>query len=143
MWEIVMTEKEKLAFKNRLRNYTFHLDTINELEEEIKIMWYDLAGVKGVGYEQIVPNTNQLIKELRRLDVGNKIDTLEEQIKAHREEINKLDVMLNQINKNDRELIKKKFIHNYTYHELSKQSYMAVNAIVYRIDKALEIVVYI
>ena len=106
-------------------------------------MWYDLAGVKGVGYEPIVPNTNQLIKELRRLDMGDKIDTLEEQIKAHREEINKLDVMLNQINKNDRELIKKKFIHNYTYHELSKQSYMAVNAIVYRIDKALEMVVYI
>lgn len=138
-----MTEKEKDAFKNRLKNYTFHLESIEELKEEINVMWYNLAGVKGKGFETIVPNTNQLIKELKRLDTGDKIETLEEQINAHREELNKLDAMLNQINKNDRELIKKKYIHNYTYYELSKKSYMAVNAIVYRIDRALEMVIYI
>jgi predicted nuclease with TOPRIM domain len=138
-----MNTKEAEAFKNRLRNYTFHLESIEELKEEINVMWYGLAGVKGKGFETIVPNTNQLIKELKRLDAGDKIETLEEQIKSHREELNKLDTMLNQINESDRELVKKKYIHNYTYHELSKKSYMAVNAIVYRIDKALEMVVYI
>ena len=138
-----MTDKEINAFKNRLKNYSFHVEKIKELESQVRLIWYDLSGVKGVGYEPIIPNTNQLIKELKRLDMGEKIDFLVAQINSHKKEIEQLDVMLNQIEKEDRELLIKKYINNYTYYDLSKVSYMSVSTLVYRIDKALEKVVYL
>lgn len=42
-----MNEKEVEAFKNRIRNYNFHIEQIEQINEEMNVVFYDLTGVKG------------------------------------------------------------------------------------------------
>lgn len=138
-----MNEKEVEAFKNRIRNYSFHIEQIEQINEEINVVFYDLTGVKGASYDYHVPCTNQAIKNEHRTDLLEKLEELKEKKKAHQEELDKLNAMLNQLNKTDRELVKKKLINNFTYDELSNQSYMARTTIQYRIDKAIKDIRYL
>lgn len=138
-----MNEKEVEAFKNRIRNYNFHIEQIEQINEEINIVFYDLTGVKGASYGYHAPCTNQAIKNEHRTDLLEKLEELKEKKKAHQEELDKLNAMLNQLNKTDRELVKKKLINNFTYDELSNQSYMARTTIQYRIDKAIKDIRYL
>ena len=138
-----MNEKEVEAFKNRIRNYNFHIEQIEQINEEMNVVFYDLTGVKGASYDYHAPCTNQAIKNEHRTDLLEKLEELKEKKKAHQEELDKLNAMLNQLNKTDRELVKKKLINNFTYDELSNQSYMARTAIQYRIDKAIKDIRYL
>ena len=138
-----MNEKEVEAFKNRIRNYSFHIEQIEQINEEINVVFYDLTGVKGASYDYQAPCTNQAIKNEHRTDLLEKLEELKEKKKAHQEELDKLNAMLNQLNKTDRELVKKKLINNFTYDELSNQSYMARTTIQYRIDKAIKDIRYL
>ena len=138
-----MNEKEVEAFKNRIRNYNFHIEQIEQINEEINIVFYDWTGVKGASYDYHAPCTNQAIKNEHRTDLLEKLEELKEKKKAHQEELDKLNAMLNQLNKTDRELVKKKLINNFTYDELSNQSYMARTTIQYRIDKAIKDIRYL
>lgn len=138
-----MNEKEVEAFKNRIRNYNFHIEQIEQINEEINVVFYDLTGVKGVSYDYHAPCTNQAIKNEHKTDLLEKLEELKEKKKAHQEELDKLNAMLNQLNNTDRELVKKKLINNFTYDELSNQSYMARTTIQYRIDKAIKDIRYL
>lgn len=138
-----MNEKEVEAFKNRIRNYNFHIEQIELINEEMNVVFYDLTGVKGANYDYHAPCTNQAIKNEHRTDLLEKLEELKEKKKAHQEELDKLNAMLNQLNKTDRELVKKKLINNFTYDELSNQSYMARTTIQYRIDKAIKDIRYL
>lgn len=138
-----MNEKEVEAFKNRIRNYNFHIEQIELINEEMNVVFYDLIGVKGASYDYHAPCTNQAIKNEHRTDLLEKLEELKEKKKAHQEELDKLNAMLNQLNKTDRELVKKKLINNFTYDELSNQSYMARTTIQYRIDKAIKDIRYL
>lgn len=138
-----MTEKEVEAFKNRIKNYNFHIEQIERINEDINIVFYNLTGVKGASYDYHVPCTNQAVKNERRTDLMERLEELKEKKKAHQEELKKLNAMLNQLDPTTREFTKKKYINNYTYDELSNQSYMARNTIKYRIDKAISKIKYI
>lgn len=138
-----MTQKEMEAFKNRLRNYLFHQDKVEELTDELSNIHYEMVGVKGVSYDYRVSSTNEDIKKDHQRKLMEKADVLAKERESHSNELYQLNKMLVQIKLDDRLLVMDKYVFKNTYEELSQKHSMVISAIKYRIDKAILEVDYI
>lgn len=138
-----MTQNEMEAFKNRLKNYLFHQDKIEELTDEISNIHYEMVGVKGISYDYRVSSTNVEIKKDHQRKLMEKADILVKERESHSNELYQLNKMLVQIKLDDRLLVMDKYVFKKTYEELSKKHSMVISAIKYRIDKAILEVDYI
>lgn len=138
-----MTQNEMEAFKNRLKNYLFHQDKINELTDEISNIHYEMVGVKGINYDYRVSSTNEDIKKDHQRKLMEKADVLAKERESHSNELYQLNKMLVQIKLDDRLLVMDKYVFKKTYEELSQKHSMVISAIKYRIDKAILEVDYI
>lgn len=65
------------GFKNNLKNYVYYKHKISQLQDEIDYLYHSLTGLAGKGFGESVRNTNQALKEQRRLETLDKIETLE------------------------------------------------------------------
>lgn len=138
-----MTSKEIDTFKNRLRNYNYYQDRINEIDEELSLIRYEMAGVKGISFEYRVSSTNIKLKDVRKLELLEKHDSLVNEKYEHVRELDKLNRMLIQTKLYQRQLIFEKYVNKKTYSQLSKKYHMAVSVIKYNIDKAMLNIEYI
>lgn len=138
-----MTQNEMEAFKNRLKNYIFHQDKVEELTDEISNIHYEMVGVKGISYDYRVSSTNEEIKKDHQRKLMEKADVLAKERESHSNELYQLNKMLVQIKLDDRLLVMDKYVFKKTYEELSKKHSMVISAIKYRIDKAILEVDYI
>lgn len=138
-----MNDKQIVAFKNRMRNYGFLRDSIEENKEELELKWYDLSNLKGVSFDRQKGTTNEFEKNIKKLDGYDDIQKLEDAIAKAQEELNKLDDMMEQMPVFEREMCKRKFINNFSYQELSVKCYMDRTTLKRKLDKALHVVEYI
>lgn len=138
-----MTLNEMEAFKNRLKNYIFHQDKVEELTDEISNIHYEMVGVKGISYDYRVSSTNEEIKKDHQRKLMEKADILAKERESHSNELYQLNKMLVQIKLDDRLLVMDKYVFKKTYEELSQKHSMVISAIKYRIDKAILEVDYI
>lgn len=138
-----MTQNEMEAFKNRLKNYLFHQDKVEELTDKISNIHYEMVGVKGINYDYRVSSTNEDIKKDHQRKLMEKADLLSKERESHSNELYQLNKMLVQIKLDDRLLVMDKYVFKKTYEELSKKHSMVISAIKYRIDKAILEVDYI
>lgn len=138
-----MTQNEMEAFKNRLKNYLFHQDKVEELTDELSNIHYEMVGVKGVSYDYRVSSTNEDIKKDHQRKLMEKADVLAKERESHSNELYQLNKMLVQIKLDDRLLVMDKYVFKKTYEELSQKHSMVISAIKYRIDKAILEVDYI
>lgn len=138
-----MTSKEMDTFKNRLRNYNYYQDRINEIDEELSLIRYEMAGVKGISFEYRVSSTNIKLKDVRKLELLEKHDSLVNEKYEHVKELEKLNRMLIQTELYQRQLIFEKYVNKKTYSQLSKKYHMAASVIKYNIDKAMLNIDYI
>lgn len=138
-----MTLKEMDAFKNRLKNYNYHQDRINKIDEELSLIRYEMVGVKGINFDYRVSSTNIKLKDERKLELLEKHDSLVREKTEHIRELDKLNRMLIQTELYRSQLIIEKYINKRTYSQLSKKYHMAVSVIKYNIDKAMRSIEYI
>lgn len=138
-----MTSKEMDAFKNRLKNYNYHQDRINKIDEELSLIRYEMVGVKGISYDYRVSSTNIKLKDERKLELLEKHDSLVREKTEHIRELDKLNRMLIQTELYRSQLIIEKYVNKRTYSQLSKKYHMAVSVIKYNIDKAMRSIEYI
>lgn len=138
-----MTSKEMDAFKNRLKNYNYHQDRINKIDEELSLIRYEMVGVKGINFDYRVSSTNIKLKDQRKLELLEKHDSLVREKTEHIRELDKLNRMLIQTHLYQRQLIIEKYVNKRTYSQLSKKYHMAVSVIKYNIDKAMRSIEYI
>ena len=138
-----MTSKEMDTFKNRLRNYNYYQDRINEIDEELSLIRYEMAGVKGISFEYRVSSTNIKLKDVRKLELLEKHDSLVNEKYEHVKELEKLNRMLIQTELYQRQLIFEKYVNKKTYSQLSKKYHTAASVIKYNIDKAMLNIDYI
>lgn len=138
-----MTSKEMDAFKNRLKNYNYHQDRINKIDEELSLIRYEMVGVKGINFDYRVSSTNIKLKDERKLELLEKHDSLVREKTEHIRELDKLNRMLIQTELYRSQLIIEKYINKRTYSQLSKKYHMAVSVIKYNIDKAMRSIEYI
>ncbi len=138
-----MTSKEMDAFKNRLKNYNYHQDRINKIDEELSLIHYEMVGVKGINFDYRVSSTNIKLKDERKLELLEKHDSLVREKTEHIRELDKLNRMLIQTELYRSQLIIEKYVNKRTYSQLSKKYHMAVSVIKYNIDKAMRSIEYI
>ena len=138
-----MTSKEMDAFKNRLKNYNYHQDRINKIDEELSLIRYEMVGVKGINFDYRVSSTNIKLKDKRKLELLEEHDGLVNEKVEHIRELDKLNKMLIQMKMYQRQLIVEKYVNKRTYSQLSKKYHMAVSVIKYNIDKAMRSIEYI
>lgn len=138
-----MTEKQIEAFKNRLRNYTFLQEEIEELNEELEYRWYNLTGLKGVAFDRIGGTTNESVKSQKKLKEYDEIEKIEKHIASNKKELATLDKMINQMGKFEKVMTIDKYIHNYTYEELSARCYMDKSTLKRRLDRELARIEYL
>ncbi len=138
-----MTSKEMDAFKNRLKNYNYHQDRINKIDEELSLIRYEMVGVKGINFDYRISSTNIKLKDQRKLELLEKHDSLVREKTEHIRELDKLNRMLIQTHLYQRQLIIEKYVNKRTYSQLSKKYHMAVSVIKYNIDKAMRSIEYI
>lgn len=138
-----MTSKEMDAFKNRLKNYNYHQDRINKIDEELSLIHYEMVGVKGINFDYRVSSTNIKLKDERKLELLKKHDSLVREKTEHIRELDKLNRMLIQTELYRSQLIIEKYVNKRTYSQLSKKYHMAVSVIKYNIDKAMRSIEYI
>lgn len=138
-----MTSKEMDAFKNRLKNYNYHQDRINKIDEELSLIRYEMVGVKGINFDYRVSSTNIKLKDEHKLELLEKHDSLVIEKTEHIRELDKLNRMLIQTELYRSQLIIEKYINKRTYSQLSKKYHMAVSVIKYNIDKAMRSIEYI
>ncbi len=138
-----MTSKEMDAFKNRLKNYNYHQDRINKIDEELSLIRYEMVGVKGINFDYRVSSTNIKLKDERKLELLEKHDSLVREKTEHIRELDKLNRMLIQTELYRSQLIIEKYVNKRTYSQLSKKYHMAVSVIKYNIDKAMRSIEYI
>lgn len=138
-----MTSKEMDAFKNRLKNYNYHQDRINKIDEELSLIRYEMVGVKGINFDYRVSSTNIKFKDERKLELLEKHDSLVIEKTELIRELDKLNRMLIQTELYRSQLIIEKYINKRTYSQLSKKYHMAVSVIKYNIDKAMRNIEYI
>lgn len=138
-----MTSKEMDAFKNRLKNYNYHQDRINKIDEELSLIRYEMVGVKGINFDYRVSSTNIKLKDQRKLELLEKHDSLVREKTEHIRELDKLNRMLIQTHLYQRQLIIEKYVNKRTYSQLSKKYHMAASVIKYNIDKAMLNIEYI
>lgn len=131
------------AFKNRLKNYNYHQDRINKIDEELSLIHYEMVGVKGISYDYRVSSTNIKLKDERKLELLEKHDSLVREKTEHIRELDKLNRMLIQTELYRSQLIIEKYVNKRTYSQLSKKYHMAVSVIKYNIDKAMRSIEYI
>lgn len=131
------------AFKNRLKNYNYHQDRINKIDEELSLIHYEMVGVKGINFDYRVSSTNIKLKDERKLELLEKHDSLVREKTEHIRELDKLNRMLIQTELYRSQLIIEKYVNKRTYSQLSKKYHMAVSVIKYNIDKAMRSIEYI
>ncbi len=74
-------EEKVERFLNELRNYSKNKKEIERLENEADVLLYDMTGVKGVRYDKIGGSTNQLMKDLRKLDQIERLNKIYAEIR--------------------------------------------------------------
>ena len=64
------------TFKNEMLNYRAYKRSIDELNEKIEILWYEMTGVKGISYDKQPTSYNPIIAEEVRSKYSEQIEEL-------------------------------------------------------------------
>ena len=62
------------TFKNEISNLKAYCRSLEEIQTELDMLWYELTGVKGVQYDKQPSSYNQSLSENYRLELLDKIE---------------------------------------------------------------------
>lgn len=127
------------AAKNEIRNLRFYQSEIKRIKERIEQIEYDEANVKGVLYSKQPGSTNPLEANLRRLDLIEKKEELEEQVYEFCILMNRIYRILNAMEQEERDLVEAVLIEKRKYSEVAKEKNISSTSLLnYYIDRAIE-----
>ena len=93
------------AYKNELKNLWFYIRYINDIDNDIELMEYEMGGVKGVDYSKQSGTYNPDAIERKRLKLIEEYNRLLDKRKEIQEKERSICRVLNVMTKEDRDLV--------------------------------------
>lgn len=134
-----MQTKEVRAFKNLLRNYKFYQERINKLEEDIDLCYHKLGGVRAVDPSR-EPIHSPMDKDIE-YKIRDDIEKYEALMKHYKSNIDYVDSVLELIEEETREAIKKVYVESKTLESVSRKIYISASTLRDRIDVRLKLAI--
>lgn len=134
-----MVKKEEIeAFKNELRNIPYYENKFKEIEEEIKVLEYEMEGVKGVDYSKQRGTANPAASETRKLILIEKKEKLLKEKNKCWVRINDVLVVLNKMDCLDRDIVERIYKKKKSYRELcDEMKIKSTSSLQNAVDKAI------
>ena len=132
-----MTDVE--AFKNELKNLRYYQKKVEILSNEISLMEYEMANVKGVDYsKQGGNNYNPIAVEEKRLAMIEKYEKLLKKKKNVKMRINDIYEVLNRMETDDRLLVIEVVANKVKYREVCDRLGISTSVLHSRINEIIE-----
>ena len=126
------------VFKNELKNLKAYLESKNELETELEVLWYDLTGVKGVRFDVEHVSYNPQLAEQLKLELIDKIEHKEKELDFTCLAIERNETHLKALPSDIRLCCKQIFIQGKTFAEVGRNVGYSANGIYQRIKREVE-----
>lgn len=97
--------KRVKAFKNELLNYTYYLERRKILDEKIKLEYYKLSGVSAINPSKMPGSTNELLKNLSKLEIYGKIDNLKNEYNRNEVKLLEIQEVLKKLDENQYQVL--------------------------------------
>lgn len=134
-----MQTKQVIAFKNRLRNYTFDLSRIVKLDEDIELCYHKLGGVKGIDPSK-EPTHCQMDKDIE-YKIRDDIEKYEALRKTYESNILYVDSVLELIEEETRQAIKDVYIYGKNMFKVASKLYISKSTLRDRMDYRIKLAI--
>lgn len=134
-----MTRQEIKAFKRHLKkHYYFYICKVNDLHEDIEILYWQMSGDKGLDYTKLKGQTNQQAINNYKLTLSEQIETLEQEAIKYEQKLLEIENVLNKMVDVDREMFRLKYLKHMSYMQIGEKFYLSTSAVYKQMEKALE-----
>ncbi len=134
-----MSKEEIKMFKLVLkRDYPFLLYKIEDIRNDIELLYHRMSGDKAISYGEIKGTTNQQAIEEYKLDLSEEIAYAEMQMNIYQARLDDIIKVLDKLQDYDREMFELKYRKHKSLYEIGKIYYLSASAISKRMNKALE-----
>ena len=134
-----MNREEIKMFRLMLkRDYSFLVYKIEDLKQEIELLYDKMGGVKSIDYSKAKGTTNQEAIEQYKLSISEDIGYVEKELLIYQERLKKIDDVLDKLDDCHKEMFKLKYLKHKTYYEIGKIYYLTPSAVNKRMTRVLE-----
>lgn len=120
------------------RDYSFLVYKVEDLKQEIELLYDKMGGIKSIDYTKVKGTTNQEAIEQYKLSISEDIAFIEKELMIYEERLRKIDDVLNQLDDCHKEMFRLKYLKHKTYYEIGKIYYLSPSAVNKRMTRVLE-----
>lgn len=107
-------EQEINQFRRDLKSYNYHKHKIDEIDLKLQELAYKMQGVSAIRYDKGCKNNSGIYSE-RKLEFIIREEKLIKERNRHLSEIERIDCLLERLEKDEQELLRDIYFNNYTY----------------------------
>ncbi len=124
-------------FKNELRNYEYYKITLNVVNEKLKVVWYELTGVKAIQYDKQPSSPGKKEMTAREINLRKKIDMLEYQKARLENQINYIEDVLGMLDSETRLACLDVYVKKRKIVDVSQELYISPSGLYKQINRNL------
>ena len=133
-----MTRAEIKAFKRHLKkHYYFYVCKVNELHEEIELVYWEMSGDKGFDYSKLRGQANEQAINNYKLTLSEQIIILEAEYDKYYAKLKDIENILDQMADGDKEMFRLKYLKHMSYSQIGEKYYLSTSAVYKQMEKAL------
>ena len=126
------------GFKNELSNYYRHLKNVERIREEIKDIWYQMSGVKGVRYDKEPSGFNPNLSEEKREYYSQLLDEKNIELDYTLASIRYIEMNLRKLSEEDKDICLKVVAEGISYEKVAMEKGYSKGGMWKRIKRELE-----
>ena len=134
----IKMKEEIKTFIKLVATYRTNINQIDRLQERYDYLFYQLENVKGISFEAKATSTNLLDAEIRKHELRDKLEIIENKIKMLKMINEYIDKVLQQIDEDIRCAIVEIYCYEKTYEEIARKLNYSKAGLYFKIVDAIE-----
>lgn len=126
------------AFVKLLANYRFNKKQIEKLKENYDVIFNQLKGVISPSFEQQTHSSNQFEKEMKKHDLREKLDKIEDDINFYKSINDYIDSILRKLEEKTRIATYNIYCNKMSYESQAKKLYISKAGLFQKIEKEID-----
>lgn len=125
------------AFKNELRNYRQYRDALQDQNETLDRLFYELSGVKGVRFDRLPAGSNYRLTEQRKLDLLEDIACVQNEADRLSKQLEMINAVLSEMEEEARDAMIEIYTCGRRYIDVAQKYHVSPSGLQKRIDREI------